>query len=79
MADKKTNRVLTIRNVPATVDETIASQARAHGCSKSEFVQELLTATFEDPIGNFIRTSELVALMDREMACRCPKPGPTAG
>lgn len=68
MADKETNRVLTIRNVSANVDEAIASQARAHGRSKSEFVQELLTATFGDPVGNFIRTSELVALMDRELA-----------
>jgi hypothetical protein len=31
-------------------------------------VQEFLTATFGDLIGNFIRTSELVALMDQEMA-----------
>src|SRR5471030_555144 len=68
MADKETNRVLTIRNVPADVDEAIASQARSYGRSKSEFVQELLTATFGDPIGNFIRSSELVALMDRELA-----------
>jgi len=68
MTDKEKYRVLTIRNVPADVDEAIASQARAHGRSKSEFVQELLTATFGDPIGNFIRSSELVALMDRELA-----------
>jgi hypothetical protein len=30
-------------------------------------LQEFLTATFGDLIGNFIRTSELVALMDQEM------------
>jgi hypothetical protein len=35
---------------------------------ESDFVQEFLTATFGDLIGNFIRTSELVALMDQEMA-----------
>ncbi|UJD92719.1 hypothetical protein FS594_28765 (plasmid) [Rahnella aquatilis] len=68
MTDKEKGRVLTIRNVPSEVDEAIAAQARAFGRSKSEFVQEFLSATFGDPIGNFIRTSELVALMDREMA-----------
>jgi len=67
MADKETNRVLTVRNVPAEVDAAIALQARALGRSKSELVQELLSATFGDPIGNFIRTSELVSLMDKEM------------
>jgi len=67
VADKETNRVLTVRNVPAEVDTAIVLQARALGRSKSELVQELLSATFGDPIDNFIRTSELVALMDREM------------
>jgi hypothetical protein len=59
---------ITVRNVPADVDEAITSQAKAAGKSKSDFVQEFLTATFGDLIGNFIRTSELVALMDQEMA-----------
>lgn len=59
---------ITVRNVPADVDEAITRQAKAAGKSKSDFVQEFLTATFGDLIGNFIRTSELVALMDLEMA-----------
>ena len=59
---------ITVRNVPADVDESITRQAKAAGKSKSDFVQEFLTATFGDLIGNFIRTSELVALMDQEMA-----------
>jgi hypothetical protein len=59
---------ITVRNVPADVDEAITSQAKAAGKSKSDFVQEFLTATFGDLIGNFIRTSDLVALMDQEMA-----------
>jgi hypothetical protein len=59
---------ITVRNVPADVDEAITRQAKAAGKSKSDFVQEFLTATFGDLIGNFIRTSELVALMDQEMA-----------
>ena len=68
MGDKETNRVLTVRNVPADVDAAITLQAKVLGRSKSELVQELLSVTFSDPIGNFIRTSELVALMDREIA-----------
>lgn len=61
-------RTLTVRNVPSAVDEAITEQARKAGRSKSDFLQEFLVATFGDLIGNFIRTSELVALMDREMA-----------
>lgn len=59
---------LTVRNVPTDVDAAITAQAKAAGRSKSDFIQEFLSVTFGDPIGNFIRTSELVALMDREMA-----------
>lgn len=61
-------RTLTVRNIPSAVDEAITEQARKAGRSKSDFLQEFLVATFGDLIGNFIRTSELVALMDREMA-----------
>lgn len=61
-------RTLTVRNIPSAVDEAITDQARKAGRSKSDFLQEFLVATFGDLIGNFIRTSELVALMDREMA-----------
>lgn len=68
MTAKERNRVLTIRNVSAEVDDAIASQARAHGRSKSEFVQELLTATFGDLIGNFCRANGWVALSDQEVA-----------
>jgi hypothetical protein len=46
---------ITVRNVPADVDEAITRQAKAAGKSKSDFVQEFLTATFGDLIGNFIR------------------------
>lgn len=59
---------LTVRHIPVDVDAAITAQAKAAGKSKSDFVQEFLTATFGDLIGNFIRTSELVALMDREVA-----------
>lgn len=59
---------ITVRNVPKDVDEAISRQAKISGRSKSDFVQEYLSATFGDLIGNFIRTSELVALMDKEMA-----------
>lgn len=58
---------ITVRNVPADVDEAITQQAKAAGKSKSDFVQEFLTATFGDLIGNFIRTSDLVKLMDKEV------------
>src|SRR5471030_2622337 len=68
MADKETKLVLTIRNMPKNVDAVFASKARAHGRTKIKFVQEMPTSTFGDPIGNFIRSSELVALMDRELA-----------
>lgn len=59
---------ITVRNVPNDVNDTITQQAKAAGKSKSDFVQEFLTATFGDLIGNFIRSSELVSLMDLEMA-----------
>lgn len=59
---------LTVRNVPHEVDVAITEQAKLAGKSKSDYVQEFLTAHFGDLIGNFIRTSELVALMDREVA-----------
>ncbi|MGP2462819.1 hypothetical protein [Pantoea ananatis] len=59
---------LTVRNVPHEVDAAITEQAKLAGKSKSDYVQEFLTAHFGDLVGNFIRTSELVALMDREMA-----------
>ncbi|WJV54891.1 hypothetical protein PCO85_05540 [Prodigiosinella aquatilis] len=58
---------ITVRNVRTDVDEAITRQAKAAGKSKSDFVQELLTATFGDLIGNFVRTSELVKLMDKEV------------
>ncbi|TCV91215.1 hypothetical protein [Biostraticola tofi] len=61
-------RTLTVRNVPAAVDDAITLQAKVAGKSKSDFVQEFLSATFGDLIGNFIRTSALVALMDNELA-----------
>lgn len=61
-------RTLTVRSIPAEVDLAITEQAKLAGRSKSDYLQEFLVATFGDLIGNFIRTSELVALMDREMA-----------
>ncbi|TCV91213.1 hypothetical protein [Biostraticola tofi] len=59
---------ITVRNVPSEVDDAITLQAKAAGKSKSDFVQEFLSATFGDLIGNFCRTSALVALMDNELA-----------
>lgn len=61
-------RTLTVRNIPPCVDEAITEQARKAGRSKSDFLQESIMAMPGDLIGNFIRTSELVARMDREMA-----------
>lgn len=59
---------LTVRHLPADVDAAIAAQAKAAGRSKSDFIQEVLSASFGDIIGNFSRSSELVALMDRELS-----------
>lgn len=59
---------LTVRNIPADVDAAITAQAKAAGKSKSDFIQGFLSSTFGDIIGNFSRTSELVALMDRELS-----------
>ncbi|MDI3444626.1 hypothetical protein [Serratia marcescens] len=59
---------LTVRHIPADVDAAITAQAKAAGKSKSDFVQAFLTATFGNLIGNFSRSSELVALMDRELS-----------
>ena len=59
---------LTVRHLPADVDAAITAQAKAAGRSKSDFIQEFLSASFGDIIGNFSRSSELVALMDRELS-----------
>lgn len=59
---------LTVRHIPADVDVAITAQAKAAGKSKSDFIQEFLSASFGDLIGNFSRSSELVALMDRELS-----------
>ncbi|HBR3485227.1 TPA: hypothetical protein L9S60_005248 [Klebsiella pneumoniae] len=59
---------LTVRHLPAEVDAAITTQAKAAGKSKSDFIQAFLSASFGDLIGNFSRTSELVALMDRELS-----------
>lgn len=58
---------ITVRNVPHEVDAAITEQAKLAGKSKSDYVQEFLTAHFGDLIGNFIRSSPLVRLMDREV------------
>lgn len=59
---------LTVRHIPADVDAAITAQAKAVGKSKSDFIQEFLSASFGDIISNFSRSSELVALMDRELS-----------
>lgn len=59
---------LTVRNIPPDVDMAITEQAKAAGKSKSDFIQGFLTATFGDLIGNYIRSSQLVRLMDSEMS-----------
>lgn len=59
---------LTVRHLPVDVDAAITAQAKAAGKSKSDFIQEYLSASFGDLIGNFSRSSELVALMDRELS-----------
>lgn len=65
---------LTVRHLPADVDAAITAQAKAAGKSKSDFIQAFLSASFGDLIGNFSRTSELVALMDRELASVTGRP-----
>lgn len=62
---------ITVRNVPTDVDEAITRQAEAADKSKSDFVQEFLTVTFGDLIGNFNRTSELVALINMQQPGGC--------
>ncbi|WP_131867947.1 hypothetical protein [Biostraticola tofi] len=64
---EEANRVMTLRKIPADVDAAITEQARLAGKSKNDLVLELLTATFGDLLGNFVRTSELVKLMDKEV------------
>lgn len=59
---------LTVRHLPADVDAAITAQAKAAGTSKSDYIQAFLSASFGDLIGNFTRSSELVALMDRELS-----------
>jgi hypothetical protein len=59
---------LTVRHISVEVDAAITAQAKAAGKSKSDFIQEFLSASFSDLIGNFSRSSELVALMDRELS-----------
>lgn len=59
---------LKVRNIPANVDAAITAQAKAAGKTNSDFIQGFLTLTFGDIVGNFSRTSELVALMDRELS-----------
>ena len=67
-SDVKKNVTLTVRNVPSDVDAMITMQARIAGKSKSDFLNAFLTLSFGDLLGNFIRTSELVMLMDKEIA-----------
>ena len=59
---------LTVRHLPADFDSAITAQAKAAGKSKSDFIQEFLSASFGDLIGKFSRSSELVALMDRDLS-----------
>lgn len=62
------SRVMTLRKIPADIDAAITEQASLMGKSKNDLVLELLTSTFGDLLGNFVRSSELVALMDKEVA-----------
>lgn len=57
-----------VRNLPRDVDATITAHAKAAGKSKSDYIQAYLSASFGDLMGNLSRSSELVALMDRELA-----------
>lgn len=65
---QEANRTLTVRQLHPDVDAAITAQAKAAGTSRSDFIREYLSASFGDLIGNFSRTSELVALMDREVS-----------
>ena len=61
-------KAITLRKIPADIDTAITEQASLTGKSKNDLVLELLTSTFGDLLGNFVRSSELVALMDKEVA-----------
>ena len=65
---EEASRVMTLRKIPADIDAAITEQARLTGKSKNDLVLELLASTFGDLLGNFVRSSELVALMDKEVA-----------
>lgn len=62
------SKAITLRKIPADIDTAITEQASLTGKSKNDLVLELLTSTFGDLLGNFVRSSELVALMDKEVA-----------
>ncbi|GJH75870.1 hypothetical protein [Escherichia coli] len=66
--DVNKNVTLTVRNIPSDVNARITMQARSAGKSKSDFLNAFLTLSFGDLLGHFIRTSELVTLMDKEIA-----------
>ncbi|MGS3948605.1 hypothetical protein [Escherichia coli] len=66
--DVNKNVTLTVRNIPSDVNARITMQARIAGKSKSDFLNAFLTLSFGDLLGHFIRTSELVTLMDKEIA-----------
>lgn len=66
--EKGVTRTLTVRNVPIDIDIELTEQAKTAGKSKSDFVREFLTASFGDLIRNFMQSSGLVALMDRDLA-----------
>lgn len=66
--DKNFTRALTVRNVPLDIDISITEEARLAGKSKSDFLKEFLVVSFGDLLGNFLRSSELVTLMDKEVA-----------
>lgn len=67
-SEKEANRTLTVRHLHPDVDAAITAQAKAAGQSRSDFIREYLSASFGDLIGNFSRTSALVALMDKEVS-----------
>lgn len=57
----------TIRNISASLDANITSQAASAGKPKTTWLRELLADIFRDHIQNFVRKNRLVASLDAEL------------
>ncbi|EPD5476005.1 hypothetical protein ACSBJX_005527 [Klebsiella pneumoniae] len=57
----------TIRNISASLDANITSQAASAGKPKATWLREMLADIFSDHIQNFVRKNGLVASLDAEL------------